>query len=46
MKKVRWKITVILVAAALCGCVNDPTENGVAEDLDTEAARFLRLRMP
>lgn len=31
MKKVRWKITVILVAAALCGCVNDPTENGVAE---------------
>lgn len=41
MKKVRWKITVILVAAALCGCVNDPTENGVAEDLDTGSRKVL-----
>ena len=41
MKKVSWKITAILAAAALCGCVNDPTENGVAEDLDTGSRKVL-----
>lgn len=41
MKKVNWKIIPILVAAALCGCVNDPTENGVAEDLDTGSRKVL-----
>lgn len=41
MKKINWKITMILAAAALCSCVNDPTENGGAEDLHTGNRKVL-----
>ena len=41
MKKFSWKITAILAAAALCGCVNDPTENGGTEDLNTGDRKVL-----
>ena len=42
MKKVYWTLVAIFVAAALGGCVNDPTEMENAPDMS--AGKFLPRR--
>ena len=41
MKKVYWTLVAIFVAAALGGCVNDPTEMENAPDLSAGSRKIL-----
>lgn len=41
MKNWNLKIGTILVAMTLCGCVQDPQENGVAHDATTENGKII-----
>ena len=41
MKKVYWTLVAIFVAAALGGCVNDPTEMENAPDMSAGSRKIL-----
>ena len=45
MKKVYWTLVAIFVAAALGGCVNDPTEMENAPDMSAGSRKILTLSL-